>query len=218
MNLGIITVCYNGYGKFLDKWLLSVSQLNPKPTQITVVLGKDHGARIPLPENIHVVFAEGQDNMGRLRNLGMLDTPTEWVSFIDVDDDILPWAIKEFESLQNSDIIVSKYLVLGPKSLCVHPRVSKEVLLSAGYYLGGPNYMHSATPFRRELWLKNLYKENECCNALFWIDCASTNPRFSHTDVPCFVYNIRDGSHSHIDNNERMKRSKIINDHRKTKT
>lgn len=218
MNIGITAIIYNGYGKFLEKFLESVDQLDPKPSQITVVFGKNHGYGGVVPAHIHSVYAIHEDNLGKLKNIGVGHTVTEWIVGMSVDDQILPWALKEFEKHEEgADIIVSKYLYMAEKAICVHPKITKEVLLSEIYYIKRGNYMHGSTPFRRALWEKHNYHENDCFNTLFWIDCAADNARFTHTDIPCLVYNKWDGSHSDIDTKERHKRFKIINDHRKSK-
>lgn len=186
MNIGIASVCYNGYGKFLNQWLKSIDGLTTKPNEIVLVLGKNHGVEdlnsLTSRGDVKVIDALNCDNMGKLRNLALTHLTTEWVVSLDFDDVLLPWAIEEFEKNATKDVIVSKYLVLGEKNLCVHPRITIETLLSEEYYLGGPNYLHSASPFKRSLWLRNPYQENECSNALFWIDLAADGATFSHTD------------------------------------
>ncbi len=216
MNITITTVIYNGYGKFLNQWFNTLSKLDPKPTEIIVVLGKDHQieSSTAWPVNIKVVNHDS-DNLGELKNVAVSHATTEWILGLSVDDEILPWAMREFKKHTHADIIVSKYLFISPKgSKCVHPQISKEVLLSKDYYINGKNYMHGSTPFKRSLWLKYHYYENDCFNTLFWIDCAAGGATFSHTQIPCLVYNKYDNSHSDIGIEERRKRFKIINDYR----
>ncbi len=220
MNIGITAVIYNGYGKFLNKFLESIHRLEDKPVTVTIVLGKNHGVEsgILWPPNLNVVYAEDEDNLGKLKNLAVWHTNTEWILGMSIDDEVLPWAFKEFEKHEKgADIIVSKYLYMAERSICMHPKISKEVLLSEEYYIKGGNYMHGSTPFKRKLWEKHNYKENDCFNTLFWIDCAVGGAKFSHTDIPCLIYNKWNGSHSHINIVERNKRFKIINDYRKSK-
>jgi hypothetical protein len=217
MNIGITAVIYNGYGKFLNKFLESIHRLEIPPAMVTIVLGKNHGvpSGILWPPKVNVVYAEEEDNLGRLKNFGVLHTPTEWIMGMSIDDEVLPWAFEEFQKhSQNADIIVSKYLFMAEKSICMHPKINKEILLSEAYYIKGGNYMHGSTPFRRTLWEKHNYKESDCFNTLFWIDCAGDNARFAHTDIPCLIYNKWEGSHSHVSFIERNKRFKIINDYR----
>jgi hypothetical protein len=221
MNIGICTIVYNEYGKFLAQRLKSIEGLNTKPTEVVVVLGKNYGdqyAPVVWPNNVKVVKSDS-DNMGVLKNLAVENLSTEWVVNIGVDDEILPWAIEEFSKhVQNKDVIAAKYLFLPPnKSVCMHPRINTEVLLSKEYYTNGSNYMHGGSPFKRELWLRNPYKENECFNSLFWIDVAAEGANFGTTDIPCLIYNNRKGSHSDIELKERAKRFKIINEYRESK-
>lgn len=217
MNIGITAVIYNGYGKFLNKFLESIHRLDTPPAMVTIVLGKDHGvpSGIKWPTNLKVVYAEEEDNLGRLKNFAVLHTETEWILGMSIDDEVLPWAFKEFQKhSKDADIIVSKYLYMAENSICMHPKISKEVLLSKDYYINGSNYMHGSTPFRRALWEKHNYHESDCFNTLFWMDCAVDNARFKHTNIPCLIYNKWDGSHSSINKGERGKRFKIINDYR----
>lgn len=220
MKIGITAVIYNGYGKFLNKFLESIHRLDDKPAMVTIILGKNHGVEpgIKWPTNLNVVYADQEDNLGKLKNIAVWHTDTEWILGMSIDDEVLPWAFKEFEKhATGADIIVSKYLYMAEHSVCMHPKISKEVLLSEQYYINGNNYMHGSTPFRRKLWEKHNYKESDCFNTLFWIDCASGGAKFSHTDIPCLIYNKWNGSHSHINMSERTKRFKIINDYRKSK-
>jgi len=214
MEIGITTIVYNGYGKFLKQWLDGISRLKHQPKYITVVLGKDHGVPMfGVPNEINCIESNS-DNMGTLRNLAVENTPTEWIMNLDVDDEVLPWAIAEFEKYQEADIIVSSYINLGKNNFIVSPKINKEVLLSKEYYIRGNNFMHGGIPFKRKLWEKSKYHENECSNSLFWIDCAVQNPVFAQTQLPCLTYNRREQSHSDVDQTKRNKRFNIINNYR----
>lgn len=220
MNVGIATVVYNDYGRFLPRWLKSIEALNVKPTEIVVVLGKNYGDKylpVAWAPNIKIVKSDS-DNLGELKNLALENLTTEWVVNLSVDDEILPWAIEEFSKhTKNKDVIACKYLFIGEKSLCMHPRINTEVLLSKDYYYNGQNYMHGSSPFKREIWLRNPYKENECFNTLFWIDAAVEGSNFGTTDLPCLIYNSWKGSHSDVEPKERQRRFKIINEYRESK-
>lgn len=225
MEIGIVTIVYNGYGKFLKNWLASIDRLSHRPKDITIVLGKDHGLGYDhgdyegIPNNLDInIVRSDSDNMGELKNLGVRETNTKWVMVLDVDDDILPWAIKEFENVcGDADIIVTPYINIAEKSFLVYPKITAETLLSEEYYRQGENFMHGGIPFKRKLWEKYHYQENDCSNSLFWIDCAIQKPRIKNAMIPCLTYNRRDDSHSHVSPQERMKRFQIINNYRKLK-
>jgi hypothetical protein len=221
MNLGICTVVYSDYGRFLEGWVNSIKALKTPPTEVVIVLGKNYGDKylpIAWPVGAKIINSES-DNLGELKNIALENLSTEWVVNLSVDDEIMPWAIEEFaKHTKNKDIIATKYLFISPKkSVCMHPRINTEVLLSKEYYINGSNYMHGSSPFRRELWLRNRYKENKCFNTLFWIDCAVEGANFGTTDIPCLIYNKWEGSHSDVDTRERAKRFKIINEYRESK-
>ena len=223
MEIGIVTIVYNGYGKFLKNWLASIDRLSHRPKDITIVLGKDHGAieedweNYIWPEELNIIESDS-NNMGELKNLGVRETNTEWIMILDVDDEILPWAIKEFENVSGeADMIVTPYVNIAEKSFLVYPKITADTLLSEEYYRQGENFMHGGIPFKRKLWEKYHYQENDCSNSLFWIDCAIQKPRIKNAMIPCLTYNRRDDSHSHVDSQERMKRFTIINNYRKLK-
>jgi len=218
INIGITTIIYNNYGRFLPQWVNAINQLKVRPTQVTIVLGKNHGIppAILWPVGVKVIETE-EEGLGKLKNIAMENTPTEWVMGLSVDDQILPWALDEFEKCLDSDIIVCAYLRLDNKSLCMHPRITKEILLSKRQYLTGKNFMHGGIPFKRWLWEKHHYHESDCFNSMFWIDCATENPVFSSTPVPCLLYNKWEGSHSDAGKEVRQKRFEIINEYRLSK-
>jgi hypothetical protein len=226
MEIGIVTIVYNGYGKFLDNWLASIDRLHHRPKDIVIVLGKDSGIfkdhgdySFAIPRGMELKIVEvDSDNMGKLKNIGVTETNTEWVMVLDIDDEILPWAIKEFEYTSNdADMIVAPYINLAEKSFLVYPKITADTLLSEAYYRQGNNFMHGGIPFKRKLWEKYHFQENDCSNSLFWIDCATQNPRIRTAGIPCLTYNRREDSHSHVDSTERMKRFEIINNYRKSK-
>jgi len=220
MEIGIITICYNGYGKFLKNWLASIDRLSHRPKDITIVSGKNSGIDeddFLFNGNINIIESDS-DNMGVLKNLGVTETNTEWVMVLDVDDEILPWAIKEFENVSgDADMIVAPYINIAEKSFLVYPKITRETLLSEEYYRQGNNFMHGGIPFKRKLWEKHHFQDNDCSNSLFWIDCAIQNPKIRTAGIPCLTYNRREDSHSHVDSTERMKRFTIINNYRKSK-
>lgn len=217
MTVGIVSVAFNGYGRFLPRWLRSLEAQYVAPAHVTLVLGEQHGAALHLiPSWVEVCFAPGT-SLGLLKNAGIAATPTEGVMPLSIDDELLPWAIQEFERY-HGDVLVPDYVVTVDGASALRcPRTRPADILSPDYCCTvlPTNYFHGASPFKRSLWEAHPYQDSDCANALFWIDVALQNPSFTHIPIPCMTYNRWTGSHSSVTTPQRAERAALIRNYRK---
>lgn len=202
MNIGIVTIAYKGYGKFLPNWCRYVSQLDTKPSAVTVALGEGHGLTkkeyelcLEFVPELQVVHQRGEPNMGVLRNLAVSKTETEWIMYVSVDDAVLPHAISEVAKYQDvADYICIKWQLLNTnKKLSVHtptlPIDQSKVKRRKGFIVN-----HS--PYRKRFWELTPYEEHDYPNSPFIAGMVVNGARFAVTEEPCTMYIKRPSSHS----------------------
>ncbi|MEQ9135752.1 MAG: glycosyltransferase family A protein [Thalassobaculum sp.] len=203
MNIGIVTIAYNGYGRFLPQWCRAIAELTRLPAAVTVALGKDHGAT---PEMIaearrHVPILQIVDagdtpsTMGAMRNVAVEHTAAEWIMYLSVDDAILPHAIEEFERYEHqADYICIRWLTrgLGKKEIEHVPKLPIEMATK----YRGRGFIVGHSPFRRRFWEKAPYEPHDYPNAPFLASMVENAARFVRTERPCTVYQRRSDSHS----------------------
>lgn len=216
MDLGICTIVYNGYGKYLSQWLESVRKVNP--SQITIVLGENHGVDESILKDEKVIRADSS-NLGELKNLAVGHTLTEWVMNLGVDDEVLPGAIESFKKWKDkADIIATSCIFKeeGKPDKIAKASLDKRHIIDFDFQVKAPKFFfHGGSPFRRELWEKYKYQDNDCYNALFWIDCALGGAKIMNIEKPALTYLRHKGSHSDIPVEERQKRARVIRAYKK---
>lgn len=200
MDIGIVTIAYNGYGQFLRQWCEHVAALTVKPTRVTIALGTHHGftpyqksmctALIP---NLNIVQIRSTC-MGALRNAAIEATESEWIMYLSADDIILPHAIDEYEKYeQEADYIAIRWIVRGLGLPDQEKRSALPEEIAAGLR---PRFIIGHSPFRRSFWKLNKYEEHEYPNAPFVAAIVENGGRFVNTERPCTVYLRRPDSHS----------------------
>lgn len=202
MNIGLVTIAYNGYGRFLPQWCKLIASMEKKPTKVTAVLGLNHGlsdtteaACKKLVPGIKIIHAEkAKCVMGNLRNIAVKYTNTEWIQFLSVDDMILPHAIVEYEKYaQDADYICIRWLTRGlgkPETLHISPL---PVDMAKRH---GKGFIVAHSPFKRWLWEKSPYEAHDYPNQPFVAHCVVNGARFVQTKLPCTVYLRRPDSHA----------------------
>lgn len=203
MNLSISTIAFKGYGEFLPQWLEAVSNMSPQPSEVVVTLGHKHGTPDldDLKEKYPAVkFCEFQQrpSFGKLRNLGIEETSSEWVFFVSADDTPESDAIETFEralSKEDGDYICAQWYREG-----IHPGRYSSPLpseiarnIEAGDYAG---FIIPHSPFKRWLWEAHPYKETDLPNYDFVKNCMLNGARFIKADKPSTIYKTRPKSHS----------------------
>lgn len=205
MNISLVTIAFNGYGRFLGQFLAFASSLSPKPSEVVIVLGKNHGCQdLELLELIYqgvkVVEYKKKPTFGKLRNIAISKASSEWTWFVSVDDKPMPDAIRTFKRAikdEEADYICSQWYTIGlDRPLEPHRSPTPEEMawhISEGRK-GGFVIPHS--PFKRELWEKHPYKNSDLPNYDFLLHCVLNGARFVKADRPTTTYLRRPDSHA----------------------
>lgn len=203
MNIAIVTIAFNGYGRFLPQWLAFVSSMTVRPTEIVVVLGKDHGCEdIELLKSLHpyatIIEHNKQASFGYLRNIAIANTTAEWTWLVSVDDKPISDAISTFNAVKdNADYICSQYYVTeaGKRTIIrVSPTPAEMAVQLRNTGRAGFIVPHS--PFKRWLWEKHEYKDSDLPNYDFVRHCVINGARFAKGYKPTTTYMRRHDSHS----------------------
>lgn len=201
LNIALVTIAYNGYGQFVNQWLGFLNNSKLIPSQVIVVLGHEHGCPNPaelidkfprLP--IQIFETDEKPTMGRLRNVAVSKTNTEWVMYLSVDDMLLPGCLTEVSKVaHNADYISLSWITTGigepdRTHYAVTPKDCKKHR-GKGFIIG-----HS--PFRRKFWQKIPYENHDLPNAPFILGMLRQNARFEKISRPGTIYLRRPDSHS----------------------
>lgn len=204
MNIGIVTIAYNGYGKFLPQWCESIAALETPPTVVTVVLGYRHGLTDKMRErslallpNLKIVDNHGGSQMGALRNVAVKNTKTEWIQYLSVDDVILPWAIDEYAKYEkDADFISIKWQSIATWIPNYEPRThASRIPEEMATQQAGKGFVVNHSPYRRSFWERSPYMPHDYPNAPFVAGLVELGARFVKTERPCTVYLRRLDSH-----------------------
>lgn len=206
MDISLVTIAFDGYGRFLGQFLAFASNLSPKPKEVIVVLGHNHGCQdLELLELIYpgvkVVEYKKKPTFGKLRNIAISKTSSEWIWFVSVDDKPMPDAIRTFKrAIKNSpdaDYICAQWYTIGlDRPLEPHRSplpIEMANLINDGEK-GGFVIPHS--PFKRWLWEAHPYKRTDLPNYDFLLHCVLNGAKFTKGDKPTTTYLRRPDSHS----------------------
>lgn len=202
MNIGICTSFYNGYGKYLDRWLNSVLNMNPLPDHITIVAsGKDNGfafktgynesETIALPK-VKFIYLPEHISMGHARNEAVKNTESDYVLYLDVDDEIVPNALQIYSNYEGYDVISGGLSIKGDKP-------NRELIFNASNerQLKGKHCCCSHALYKKELWEKSPYIEsNDYIDQPLWIGFAKLGASFIGTKEICTIYNTSKTGHN----------------------
>ena len=217
MNLGIITIVYGGYGKFIPRWCKAIAKLTEKPKQVTIIAcGPDHGLNVNSLKDlvdiaeVKVNYVKELKTMGAARNIAIENTPTDWILYFSADDILLPNAVTELKKYQKSDVIAMRYIELNSLEVKYHetPLMEEEKIQNwlecykqAGY-----------VAYRRKIWEDTPYIDDEYPNFPFLFQIYRKGAKFVETENECALYLKRNDSHSQTCNKERFDRAvKTIN-------
>ena len=226
MEIGIFTIVYNGYGKYIQKWCESIADSTALPTMATVALfGKEHGLSDKMANKcknilpcLNIVHCGDNINIGSNRNRAVENTNTEWLMLLSVDDILLPEALDEITKRDSPDVevIAVAYIeerVNLTKRYWPVPRTFEE-----GAMLNWRNYWLSPySPFRRSFWKEHPYENCEYPNYLQVFAFARTGARFATVNKPCVKYIRRELSHAYRrTTNEHEALVKMLDENAKT--
>lgn len=204
MDVGIVTSFYNGYDRFLPQWALSICRLKLKPKKVVMV----QSGRLESFANRE--FAEAQfkkagidhlyitmrehNGMGYARNMAVRNCITEWVMYLDVDDTVLPNALKivvNYEKL--ADVICTGLKVTGDRKnrTMIFENTTRESILA------GLHGSCSHSVFKKKFWESAPWIEtNDYCEQPFWLGLAQAGATFVGTKEVCTVYHARKDGHN----------------------
>jgi hypothetical protein len=206
VNISLVTIAFNGYGRFLGQFLAFASNMSPKPNEVVVVLGNSHGCNdLELMKCIYpgvkiVHYTKKKPTFGKLRNIGIAHTKSEWTWFVSVDDRPMPDAIKTFKQAlkeSDADYICAQWSTIGlgePLKPHYSPTPQEMVELLHSGQKGGFIIPHS--PFKRRLWEQHAYVNTDLPNYDFLLHCVLNGAKFTKGDKPTTTYLRRPDSHA----------------------
>jgi hypothetical protein len=135
--------------------------------------------------------------MGKLRNIAVKHTETEWIQYLSVDDVILPDAIEEYEKVEaEADFISIRWESLALWAPDEPVREHKARLPEEmAHEQKGRGFVVNHSPFRRSFWERSPYMEHDYPNAPFVAGLVELGARFKGTEKPCTRYMRRLDSH-----------------------
>lgn len=205
MNISLVTIAFNGYGRFLGQFLAFASGMSPRPAEVVVVLGPDHGCQdVGLMRSIYpdvkIIKYKRAPTFGKLRNIGMAATTSEWVWFLSVDDKPMPDAIATFEQAiegNNADYICAQWYTIGLGKPLMGHRSPLPIEMAEWVSKGGKGgFVIPHSPFKRWLWEKHRYKNTDLPNYDFLLGCAQSGAKFVKGMKPTTTYLRRPDSHA----------------------
>ncbi len=204
-DMTIFTIIYNGYGKFLPKWLECIRKQNKRPGQILVVLGKDHGVT-DFPEDVKFIKSIS-NNMGKLRNKAIEEKKYDKCLYFSVDDELLPNAVQEIERKFNQG-----YKVVGLKFNDLQTVGTRETVRGEitpirygtvrQSYIVETSWRGTNVPGWVAVDGSYKYEEIGIPNYPYLFMLKSLELPMAHTDNVVANYIRRDGSHGDIANKE----------------
>lgn len=193
--LTVFTIAYNGYGKFLNKWVENAKQSNAD--KIIVVLGKEHGADIKYLKSQDVKVIESDSEvMGTLRNLAIDESDTEWLLYFSADDELLPNAKDEIINKSKYDVVCLKYIEVSTNGVeCERKSASFNKTDLRNWR---KNTIPGYIAFKREInGVTVRYEDIEIPNYPMLFYLASIDAKFVNTKDVCARYIRRPKSHGY---------------------
>ncbi len=215
MNISIITIIYDGYGKFFDDWLKSILKQTVKPKEIVVVLSRAHNVKKEIPDKIDgikikVIHEPKRLSMGELRNLAIKAATSTWFISLDIDDILTPNAIEEMSkySKKADAILLTYYKKFNGKRTVEHtpfPDVNKPKEWRT-LYKKASGYVAYKRKFKHQI---PLCVDSDFPNFPFLIQADMLGMKFVRTKKACAVYRKREMK-SHSANITTEQRRKIV--------
>lgn len=204
MDIGIVTSFYNHYDRFLPQWSESISELNTKPSAVTIVVSGPDFTQSNINKSIEILQSCGLNptvfyltehkGMGHARNEAVRLTNTAWIQYLDVDDVILKDALDIYSKYENrADVISGGLKITGDKS-------GKDLIFtnaSRKAALAGDHVCCSHAVYKKSLWEKRPYITiNDYVEQPLWLGFAQIGAEFVGTSEICTVYNTRKDGHN----------------------
>ena len=204
MNLGIVTSFYNGYDRFLTRWVSSICRLKVKPAYVVMYASgpmadkRNKYSAIELLKiaGINHLFLETREHlgMGYARNHAVRNCMTKWIMYLDVDDTILPNATRSIGQYENlADVICTGLKVVGDRKnkAFIYTDTTRESILA------GKHGSSSHSVYKKSIWEKAPYIEtNDYIEQPLWLGFAQAGATFIGTKELCTVYHSRKDGHN----------------------
>lgn len=205
MKIALTSIAYDGYGRFCGQFLAFVSNMKPRPSEVVIVLGKDHGCEdVELLNAIYpkvkIIIDNKKPSFGMLRNLAIKKTKSEWIWFVSIDDKPLRNAITIFERAlehEDADYICAEWYTIG-LGRPLEPHKSPTPEQSAKRLRNGQKmgFIIAHSPFKRTLWEQSKFINTDLPNYTFVRDCIRNGAKFTQADKPTTTYLRRSDSHA----------------------
>lgn len=194
-RIGIVAICFDGYGRFIPRLIESIFSQNRKADEITIVaIGEHHCLEEIADDRVKVIYIKERVSMGEARNIGIEATKTDWILYFSADDILLPNALKEIEDQDNNDIVflqlekhiknkIEKYETFLP---------DEDKIENWQVYYKIPGYV----AFKKMIWGNNKYIDSDFPNLPFIFQNYKIGCKFGKTENVCAVYIKRRKGHS----------------------
>lgn len=201
MKIALISVAWNGYGRFIPEWIEYISKSTVQPNEVVICLGEDHGfedeeyCRELIPDLKIVYDKLPNPNVGRLTNLAIEQTTSEWLMCMDVDDLIMPDAIEIFEKFEkDADYLCIAWKWYHKKKMIYRQSPTPKTIANMKPVQRHKVRINNNSPFRRKLWEAHPFDENNYLNLSFLARAVESGARFVKVPKICVVYRQWHGS------------------------
>jgi len=220
LDIGIFTICYNGYGQYIARWCKSIAESTVQPTSATVALfGDNHGLSDEMADEckriiprLNVVHCGEHASIGTDRNKAVEETRATWIMLLDADDALLPNGLEEIRKHASDDVDVVAVAYMEEKlngGTKIH--LPPEVITDENLFKWRANWISPYSPFRRLLWEETQYVDGEFPNAPMVFSFLRNNARWASTNIPCARHIRRENTHSFRESGEeRMRVNNIL--------
>lgn len=200
MDVSVFTVVYNGYGRFIKRWIENVRKLQPR--EIIIVLSDNHGLTEELDDDI-IIIETPMLTMGAMRNLAVDKATSTWFFSFQVDDTILDNVIEEVSSKMNcSDVINIKYY--QDDSIVTTPIPTEEGMSTWTTSYCNSGYVITKRVFNNEIMF---YDDMDTPDFPYLYKLFKKGMKFNHIDNPCAKFEQWEGNLG-----KTLDRPKVIND------
>lgn len=193
-NVTVYTIIYNNYGKFLNNWINCINHQSVKPSEIIVVLGKDHGVEKYKFPNIKFIESDSIV-MGHLRNLAIKEITSEFMLYFSVDDILLSNALETLLKYSKYDVIALTFediQIMGTSKRRKSAIFDKSNMHSWKSLYNIPGYIMVRTNLNG---IKPYYEEIEIPNYPYLFMLGSLTNRQIQTTETLAQYKRREKSH-----------------------
>lgn len=195
MRLTVFASCYGAqYAAFLPEWESCMSGMEVE----TVVVGDRHAANAWGGTGRFVLAPEHGSpyNQGAAHNHAALESQTEWIMHVGVDDLVAPDLVEQLRPhTEQADVIAVDVQRTrdGKPDTVRENRPTRELILQRTM---GRQPLDACAAFRRACWERTGYRLDlpGGVDVALWIDMAHQGARFAYTAQVGVIYRLRPDS------------------------